>query len=353
MVHRWRGRRLARRLVPVSALLVSIGLWAGPGALAARAGTADAKAPTSPVDHARQSTGTPDLEVQKTSDAGAEVRPDEAITYTIVARNVGDAAAHNVEISDTFPDGLSYAGAPPSIAGGACTVASSLDQSGNETLTLYCTIDLLDAGASATVEVPLHVRSDAQCGAITNEVSVSARDEPRDAVDAGNTDEVTDHVACSCGVRLVTTPRPAEGRPGDSIEYTYAVTDTGNAVLTRVAIDDDVLGHVGHLLDLRPGHTRTLTARMTLPSHGVAVRNTATATATAVGADPCSARDSGSVTIVKAAGSGPGGGAPGANHGDGGSGTAFTGPADVPLAAAIFLGLLGLLALAISRRRPA
>jgi uncharacterized repeat protein (TIGR01451 family) len=350
MVHRWRGRRLARRLVPISVLLVSFGLGAGPAALVAQAETADATpsvAPTTSVQHeVSRSTGTPDLEVRKTSDAGAQVPPGGAITYTIVARNVGDAAAHEVEISDTFPDGLSYAGGPPPLAGGSCTVASSLDQSGNETLTLYCTMDLLDAGASATIDVSLRVRSDASCGSITNEVSIAAKDEPRDAVDAGNSDAVSDQVACSCGVRLAATPRPTQGSPGDPIGYTYAVTNTGNAVLTRVAIDDDVLGHVGHILDLRPGHTRTIGAQMTVPARGAAVRSTATATAAIEGGGTCSAKDSASVTIVEAAGGGP------AKHGRGSDGTAFTGSGDVPLAAAVVLGVLGLLALAISRRRP-
>jgi uncharacterized repeat protein (TIGR01451 family) len=351
MVHRWRGRRLARRLVPVSALLLSGGLGAGPAAVVAWAGAADAAtdaAPTmSPVASGRpRSTGAPDLEVHKTSDAADEVRPGDAITYTILARNAGDLPAHDVEISDTFPDGLRYAGGPPPIQGGGCTVASSLDQSGNETLTLYCTIDVLPAGASATVAVPLHVQPDAPCGAMTNDVSISAADEPRQAVDAGNSARVIDQVACSCGVRLVTSAHPTEGRPGDPIAYTYTVTDTGNAVLSRVAIEDDVLGHVGHLLDLRPGHTRTLTARTTLPAHGVAVRNTATATATAEGGETCSARGPASVTVVKAAGGGP------ANPDTGTGGTAFTGVADAPLAAAIVLAALGLVAVSISRRRP-
>jgi len=286
--------------------------------------------------------------VQKTSDAGAEVHPGDAIRYTIVARNVGDAVARKVEISDTFPDGLRFAGgAPPLIQGGGCTVASSLDQSGIETLTLYCTLDVLGAGASAAVVMPLHVQPDAPCGTLTNDVTISAANEPRRAIDARNSDQVTDQVACSCGVRLVTTPRPIQGHPGDPIVYTYAVSDTGNGVLTRVAIDDEVLGHVGHLLDLRPGHTRTLTAHTTLPTRAAPVRSTATATATAEGGDACSARDSTSVTIVEAAGSGPG------NHPGRTGGTAFTGTADAPLAAAIVLGVLGVVALAISRRRPA
>jgi uncharacterized repeat protein (TIGR01451 family) len=350
MAHRWRGRRLARRLVLVSAALLSVWLATGPGALASVRGANASPSGPSPIPTPTPSPsgGTPDLQIRTTSNARSELHAGDVVRYTIAVTNVGAAAAHGVQITDRFPDGLRYADGPPALGGGSCTVVSSIDQSGNETLTLVCTMEVLAAGASATVSLPMRVVAATSCGRITNEVSVSARDEPRAAVDERNRNAVTDQVACSCGVAIVTTPQRIRGVPGDLVVYRYHVTNTGNSLFRRVIVTDDLLGHIGHVDALRPGHEQTLTARFRLPSRGIDVRDTGTATATDQTGTTCSARDAAIVTLVEAAGGSrpPAGGARGAT-----GGTAFTGAADLPLGAAIALGLIGAVCLLLTRRR--
>jgi len=144
------------------------------------------------------------------------------------------------------------------------------------------------------------------------------------------------------GIAISIKPSPVSGTPGDTITYTYVVSNTGDASLSDIAVDDDRLGHIGDIAQLQPGHHATLHATRTLSATDVWVINTATARGTDAGGRSVAASDEASVTIV-AVGSGDQGG-----HG----GTAFTGLDATPAAAlAIALGLVGAWLLAAARRR--
>ena len=41
--------------------------------------------------------------------------------------------------------------------------------------------------------------------------------------------------------------------PGDTVTYTYVVTNTGDTTLYNVSVDDDVIGHIGDIDQSRPG----------------------------------------------------------------------------------------------------
>ena len=141
------------------------------------------------------------------------------------------------------------------------------------------------------------------------------------------------------GISITVTPDPVSGTPGGIITYTYVVSNTGDAQLTDISVDDDHLGHVGDIAQLQPGHDATLRATRILSANDVWVTNTATAR----GIDPdgraVSDSADASVTIV----------ASGSGRDDG---TAFTGLDATPAAAiAVLLGLLGAGLLVSARRR--
>jgi uncharacterized repeat protein (TIGR01451 family) len=46
---------------------------------------------------------------------------------------------------------------------------------------------------------------------------------------------------------------------GTTVTYTYVVTNTGDVTLFDITVDDDVLGHIGDIAELEPGHSATLT----------------------------------------------------------------------------------------------
>ena len=141
------------------------------------------------------------------------------------------------------------------------------------------------------------------------------------------------------GISIAVTPDPISGSPGDTITYTYVVSNTGDTALSDISVDDDHLGHIGDIAQLQPGHDATVRATRTLSASVVWVTNTATARGIDAGGHPVSNADSASITIV-AAGNG--------GHG----GTAFTGlDATAAAIVALLLGLFGAGLLVAARRR--
>jgi hypothetical protein len=54
------------------------------------------------------------------------------------------------------------------------------------------------------------------------------------------------------------------GSPGDTVTFSFTVTNTGDAPLFNISVDDDVLGHIGDISSLAPGQSVTLTKEATL-----------------------------------------------------------------------------------------
>jgi uncharacterized repeat protein (TIGR01451 family) len=295
--------------------------------------------------------GSPDIEVSKDSDASGPVQGGDTIRYTIGVRNVGDATAHDVVVNDDLPAGVHPVGGVPGLQGadGFCAATGSVGPDGVEHFSIYCEIDELEAGDAATITAAVEVDDDAPCGELTNVVHAEAGDEPDGAVDGGNDAQVTDEVACACDVDIAKTADPASGNPGDEITYTYVVTNTGTAGLVDLEVTDDQLGDVGQVAALAPGQDATLEATSTLPTTGSAVVNVGTVVGYTTDGERCRASDDAVVTVVSGGG---GGNPPGEGpDGDGGGGTAFTGPADLPLGVAMVLLVAGLVTLAATRRR--
>ena len=143
-------------------------------------------------------------------------------------------------------------------------------------------------------------------------------------------------------IKIVKTVDPISGNPGDTVTYTYVVTNTGDTTLFNVSVDDDVIGHIGDIAQLDPGQSVTLTKDFVLPAGELGVTNVGTATGTDVLGKTVTDDDDANVTIVEAAHNPPKPPKP----------TAFTGSdaARLGLITLVLLGL-GALALMIGRRR--
>lgn len=114
-------------------------------------------------------------------------------------------------------------------------------------------------------------------------------------------------------VSLVKTATPTTGAVGDTITYTYEVTNTGDTDLTNVALVDDQLGAIDDWATLAMGATETATANYVLTQDDVpSITNVATVTAitpceTTVSdtdtatVDVTGAVPAGAITIVKSA----------------------------------------------------
>jgi ethanolamine utilization microcompartment shell protein EutS len=136
---------------------------------------------------------------------------------------------------------------------------------------------------------------------------------------------------------------PQSGEPGDTVTYTYVVTNTGDTTLFHISVDDDVMGHIGDIDQLDPKESATLTADFQLPDQqgDLPLVNVGTATGTDVLGGSVSDDDNAGVTILRAE-----------NPPTPPPPTAFTG-SDGERIGLIAAGLLalGLLALALGRRR--
>jgi uncharacterized repeat protein (TIGR01451 family) len=143
-------------------------------------------------------------------------------------------------------------------------------------------------------------------------------------------------------IKIVKTVDPISGNPGDTVTYTYVVTNTGDTTLYNISVDDDVIGHIGDIDQLDPGASETLTKDFVLPENELSVTNVGTATGTDVLGKTVKDDDDANVTIVEAAHNPPKPPKP----------TAFTGSdaARLGLITLVLLGL-GALALVIGRRR--
>lgn len=144
------------------------------------------------------------------------------------------------------------------------------------------------------------------------------------------------------GIEIVKTVDPDIGAPGDTVTYTFEVTNTGDTTLYNVSVDDDVIGHIGDIDELAADETVTLTADFVLPSDEIEVVNVGTAIGTDVLGRDVKDDDDAFVTIVETKNPIPP------------KPTAFTGSDAGRLAlVAGALLMLGLGALTIGRRRRA
>jgi uncharacterized repeat protein (TIGR01451 family) len=139
---------------------------------------------------------------------------------------------------------------------------------------------------------------------------------------------------------VTVAPAPVSGTPRETITYRYVVRNTGNAILTSIAVEDDRLGAVGTIAQLVPGHSRTFTLDRTLAARDPWVANTAIASGDDPSGRAVTASSRALVTIVAGATTA------GAGSNRGGDGTAFTGrDATLPAAAAMLLAIVGVAAL--------
>ncbi|TMK36025.1 MAG: DUF11 domain-containing protein [Actinobacteria bacterium] len=278
----------------------------------------------------------PDVFVTKTADAPL-VEGGDAIGFLITVGNNGPGTANGVTLTDTLPtnggldwtidliDGLAPGAQPP------CSIDAGV---------LSCNFGSLAEGASHTVHVTSPTDG-TSCGAVNNTATVDALNEPNTAQFTAN-DQASASLTVICpGITIVKTVSPRSGNPGDTVTYTYVVTNTGDTILFNVSVDDDVIGHIGDIATLEPGQSVTLTKDFVLPAGNPIVTNVGTATGTDVLGTQVSDNDDAFVTIVLAKNPPP---SP--------PPTAFTGSdaARLGLIAGVLLAL-GLLGIVLGRRR--
>jgi len=182
---------------------------------------------------ASAATGT-DADLRVSAPAGAGVVAGEPFERHVVVRNAGDAPARDVHVIAELPPGVRIATMLPELPGGTCTVVSVGGPAGRSLLA-DCARNGLGAGEAVTLRLPLVTAAPTPCGPLVTAVRVSAANEPRTAVDAGNVVRVVDHLDGCQGPPGPDLTLSAEtiGRqplPGrSSFIYRIEVTNRGDA----------------------------------------------------------------------------------------------------------------------------
>lgn len=186
----------------------------------------------------------PDIAVAKANDAVGPVSPGDTVGFTVTASNGGPATgtsvAHDVEVVDTVPVGLTPVnGAVPVPDGGTVGPQNGIWDEGTRTITW--TITSLAPGASTALTYDALVNNDAiGAGALTNTVDATTTSLPDPLDDSGE--------------RTAASPGPAPGVPPDgylaSADSTIALT--AGTIIKVSAPDERTIGD-------RVTHTVTVT----------------------------------------------------------------------------------------------
>jgi len=171
------------------------------------------------------------LSLDKTVSPGV-IHAGGTVTYTYKVTNTGNDVLHAVTVTDD-----------------KCSpVTGPTGDNGNGVL------DLLETW-TYTCTTTLSVDT-------TNIASVTALDAANDSV--GPVTDTASVDVINPGLSIQKTSDVESGNPGDTVTFSFKVTNTGDVTLTNISVDDDVLGHIGDIPSLSPGQSVTLTASTTL-----------------------------------------------------------------------------------------
>ncbi len=199
---------------------------------------------------------------------GSTASVGDTINYSFSYKNTGNVTLNDVVVADPLAGLSALTFTWP---GGAGTL-------------------MPDQIATATATYVL-TQADVDAGSVANLATASATPTRGDLVD--RTAPATVPLASGPGIEVTKSGAIAVGDAGiagDTIEYTFSVTNTGNVTLTGVTLDDALAGVSTPVVSwpgsdgvLAPGETATATATYALTQADVdtgSVSNTATATGT-------------------------------------------------------------------------
>jgi len=230
---------------------------------------------------------TPSLEIIKQASKTTNAVLNDLITYTYTVTNNGLITIDNVSVSDVH----SGDGNLSTISNETITVNSN--GLSNDSPTPNGIIDSLAPGDTATFEATYTInQNDINAGTdITNTATATGDPKRETLIDptANATVELTPRTA---SMTLTKTPSiSSDAKPGDVINYTYTVNNTGNTTITGLSVSDDHDG-VGSLSAISclntvilPLSSTTCSASYTVLQgdidNGTAITNEATASGSA------------------------------------------------------------------------
>ncbi|MEV7121648.1 DUF7507 domain-containing protein [Kitasatospora griseola] len=159
--------------------------------------------------------GTAELSLAKSADTAGPFQVGDRVAYTYTVTNTGTAAVSNLTVAD------------------------------DHVATVACAATTLDPGGSTTCHGTYVVTAaDLTAGSVTN----TARAEGTDPLGETAVSPPAEATVPVVGEALLTLQKAAAGagpfHAGDTVPYTYTVTNTGTAAVTGLTVTDDHIGSV-------------------------------------------------------------------------------------------------------------
>ena len=192
------------------------------------------------------------------------------ITYTVVVKNNGTAAATNVSFTEKIPTNTTFVSVTPA-AGWSCPAPG---------VSLTCSIAALAANASATFTVVVKVTAGTASGTvITDTVDVSATTPDPNPNNNSATATVVVATAGQADMSVTSSDSPNPVTDGNNITYVQTATNNGPAVATGATFTDTLPANTTFVSFVQPAGWACVT-----PAVGAAGTVTCTNPSVAVGA---------------------------------------------------------------------
>ncbi|MGL6159574.1 DUF7507 domain-containing protein, partial [Microbulbifer sp.] len=219
-------------------------------------------------------TASPALDLSKTAGSPSGNNAGDTIAYTFTVTNTGNVTVDSIAIADAQLDAVAT-----------------------------CDTTTLAPGAIATCNgIHTITQAEVDAGQVDNTATASGTDPGGNPVSAN--DSTSTALTASPALDLSKVAgAPSGNNAGDTIDYTFTVTNTGNVTVDSIAINDPQLDAIAtcDTTTLAPGAIATCNGIHTITQAEVdagTVDNTATANATDPGGNPVSANDSTSTALT-------------------------------------------------------
>ncbi|UPL10575.1 DUF7507 domain-containing protein [Microbacterium sufflavum] len=245
------------------------------------------------VDNSATATGTPPGEPAITSDPDTTSTPTDQTASLVLDKTAGTPVDVNADGLTDEGDTIAYTF---TVTNTGTVTLTDVAVDDPKVGTVTCDVTTLAPGAVATCTAAPYTitAADETAGEVANTATAAATDpggDPAPTADDSTTTPVVASAAALTIDKVAGAPVDVDGNgitnAGDTIAYTFTVTNTGNVAVSEITVDDPKVGAVTcDLTTLAPGAVANCTAAPYVITAADETAGEVANTATAAGTDP-------------------------------------------------------------------